>query len=76
MKKANVLVLAMFLIASGMFSCTKQIVEPVLPAEEEFVFEMKIDTIGDWVLVGYYEDPETGDRIGVYEPIRDTLNFD
>jgi hypothetical protein len=76
MKNSSVFALLAVWCAMGVISCTKQIEEPVLPAEEEFVFEMKIDTIGDWVLVAYYEDPETGERIGVYEPIRDTLNFD
>lgn len=76
MKKVNVVILATLLMASGIVSCTKQVEEPVLPAKREFVFEMNVDTIFGSVLVAYYEDPETGVRIGVYEPLCDTLSFE
>ena len=76
MKNSSLFALFALWCAMGVISCTKQIEEPVLPAKREFVFEMNIDTLFGGVLVAYYEDPETGVRIGVYEPLCDTLSFE
>ena len=67
MKNSILFVLLVVFGSINIISCGEPSTPPI---KTERSFEVICDTTETDSLVGYHEDPETGERIGVYEIIK------
>jgi len=70
MKNSILFALLVVFGSINIISCGEPSTTPTTPIKTERSFEVICDTTETDSLVGYHEDPETGERIGVYEIIK------